>query len=76
MLHKAQDSEAPALAPNEFQQALQHFQQAKEAFQHQDFQLAINLAEKASMDAKLAEAKAEARKVQLFNNPSSESTTN
>ncbi|EDN65324.1 hypothetical protein BGP_6649 [Beggiatoa sp. PS] len=58
-LMKAQDSNAPVLAPKEWQLAQQKLQQAKEAQQNQNDNKAIRLAEQALIDAQLAETKAE-----------------
>ena len=58
-LAKAQDSNAPRLAPQEWFLAQQKLQKAQQALQQENDAKAIRLAEQALVDAQLAEAKAE-----------------
>ncbi|MDM8559638.1 DUF4398 domain-containing protein [Candidatus Parabeggiatoa sp. HSG14] len=58
-INKAQDSNAEELAPRELHDAIRKLRQAKKAISEKYYDEAVHLAEKALMDAMLAEAKAE-----------------
>jgi hypothetical protein len=58
-LAKAQDSNAPVLAPKEWQAAQQKFLKAQKALKNDNDKKAIRFAEQALIDAQLAETKAE-----------------
>lgn len=58
-IHRAQESDAEKLAPSEFYSATENFKKAKHALQNKAYYQATQLAEKALVEAQLAEAKAE-----------------